>query len=125
MTAPRRPGRPPPLRKLVYWSAFVPASGRSLMVPQPYQYFTETVKPIVPETLGVPAAYVLSELDIALPPQPTSDTFGAATTSSMKPSAAGASRSCSVRNSSCASVPCHAAGRSSPGRSGSRKGNFR
>jgi pimeloyl-ACP methyl ester carboxylesterase len=106
------------LRKLVYWSAFVPASGRSLydevppsyqelfaslaqasgtnsvamplevwqgafmndageeaqriahslMVPQPYQYFTETVEPIVPETLGVPVAYVLSEQDIALPP---------------------------------------------------------
>jgi pimeloyl-ACP methyl ester carboxylesterase len=106
------------LRKLIYWSAFVPAAGRSLydelplpyqelfaslarssgtntvampfevwqsafmndageeaqrithalMVPQPYQYFTETVEPIVPQTLGVPAAYVLSEQDIALPP---------------------------------------------------------
>jgi pimeloyl-ACP methyl ester carboxylesterase len=106
------------LKKLVYWSAFVPAAGRSLydevpppyqelfagqaqvsgdnsvampfevwqaafmtdaaeeaqrivhslMVPQPYQYFTETVEPIDPATLGVPVAYVLSEQDVALPP---------------------------------------------------------
>jgi pimeloyl-ACP methyl ester carboxylesterase len=106
------------LRKLIYWSAFVPAAGRtlydevpppyqqlfdsqaaasgnnsvalplevwqaafmndaseeaqrivhSLMVPQPFQYFTQTVEPIDPETLGVPVAYVLSEQDQALPP---------------------------------------------------------
>lgn len=112
--APRLAGR---LRKLVYWSAFVPAAGRSLydevpppyqelfdsqadasgnntvampyevwqaafmndapepvqravhalMVPQPFQYFTETVQPL-PADLGVPVAYVLSSDDIALPP---------------------------------------------------------
>src|SRR3984957_2834693 len=106
------------LRKLIYWSALVPASGRSLYdevpppyqelfaslahasgtnsvampfegwqaafmntpgeeaqgithsltTPQPYHYFTETGEPIVPQTLGVPVAYVLSEQDIALPP---------------------------------------------------------
>lgn len=108
----------PRLRKLVFWSAFVPAAGRSLydevppayqelftqlaqasgnnsialpyevwesafindapadvqrlthalMVPQPFQYFTETVEPIDPDTLGVPAAYVLSSEDVSLPP---------------------------------------------------------
>jgi pimeloyl-ACP methyl ester carboxylesterase len=113
--APRLAGR---LRKIVYWSAFVPAAGRSLfdevpppyqdlfsqlaeasgnnsvamplevwqqafmndagedvqktvhalMVPQPMQYFTETVEPLDPATLGVPVAYVLSTGDIALPP---------------------------------------------------------
>lgn len=105
------------LRKIVYWSAFVPAAGRSLydevpppyqelftglaeasgtnsiampfevwqssfmndapeevqraihalMVPQPFQYFTETVEPLDPAP-GVPVAYVLSSEDIALPP---------------------------------------------------------
>lgn len=105
------------LRKLVYWSAFVPAAGRSLhdevppayqelfagraaasgnnsvalpfevwqsgfmqdaqepvqraihdlLVPQPYQYFTEPVEPLDP-ALGVPVSYVLSVDDIALPP---------------------------------------------------------
>jgi pimeloyl-ACP methyl ester carboxylesterase len=108
----------PRLRKLVFWSAFVPAEGRSLndevppayaemfqqlasasgsnsivlpfevwasafindapeniqrltwslMVPQPYQYFTATVAPLDPRTLGVPVSYVLSSDDIALPP---------------------------------------------------------
>jgi pimeloyl-ACP methyl ester carboxylesterase len=108
----------PRLKKLVYWSAFVPAEGHSLLdevpppfvelfngvaaasgnnsvtlpfeafaggfiqdatpevqqlvydllVPQPLQYFSETVKPIDPATLGVPASYVLSADDIALPP---------------------------------------------------------
>jgi pimeloyl-ACP methyl ester carboxylesterase len=112
--APRLASR---LRKLVYWSAFVPTAGRSLydevpppyqelfaaqagasgnnsvalpfevwqaafmndapepvqrmihalMVPQPYQYFTETVEPLDP-TLGIPVSYVLSTGDIALPP---------------------------------------------------------
>jgi pimeloyl-ACP methyl ester carboxylesterase len=113
--APRLASR---LRKLVYWSAFVPAAGRSLfdevpppfqelftataaasgdntvtlpfeiwqsnfmndaaeevqraiyalMVPQPFQYFTETVEPLDVAGLGVPVAYVLSTADIALPP---------------------------------------------------------
>lgn len=106
------------LKRIVYWSAFVPAEGRtlydevpppyqelfdgqaqasgnnsvalpfevwrqafindadepvqrvthSLMVPQPMQYFTETVTPLDPAALGVPASYVLSVDDIALPP---------------------------------------------------------
>jgi pimeloyl-ACP methyl ester carboxylesterase len=108
----------PRLRKAVFWSAFVPAEGRSLndevppayremfeqlsaasgdnsivlpfevwqsafindapedvqrlthalMVPQPFQYFTETVAPVDPQALGVPVSYVLSSEDIALPP---------------------------------------------------------
>jgi pimeloyl-ACP methyl ester carboxylesterase len=108
----------PRLRKLVYWSAFVPAEGRSLLdevpppyadlfqsvaaasgdnsvtlpfevwqsafmqdatepvqrlvhellVPQPLRYFSEPVAPVDPERLGVPASYVLSTEDIALPP---------------------------------------------------------
>jgi pimeloyl-ACP methyl ester carboxylesterase len=112
--APRLASR---LRKLVYWSAFVPAAGRSLhdevppayqdlfaaqaaasgnnsvalpfevwasgfmqdapepvqrmihglLLPQPYQYFTEPVDPLDP-ALGVPASYVLSADDVALPP---------------------------------------------------------
>lgn len=106
------------LRKLVFWSAFVPAAGRSLydevpsgyqelftglaqasgdnsvampyevwrsafitdapeevrqlthslMVPQPFQYFTETVPPLDPRAVGVPVSYVLSSEDMALPP---------------------------------------------------------
>lgn len=113
--APRLASR---LRKLVYWSAFVPAEGQSLLdevpppyvelfngvaaasgnnsvtlpfevwqnafmqdapepvqrlvhdllVPQPLQYFTEPVPPLDPAALGVPAAYVLSGEDVALPP---------------------------------------------------------
>jgi pimeloyl-ACP methyl ester carboxylesterase len=108
----------PRLRKLVYWSAFVPAEGRSLMdevpphyaemfrqlaaasgddsivfpyevftnafmqdgdesaqrlvhgllVPQPLRYFTETVTPVDPAALGVPASYVVGTEDLALPP---------------------------------------------------------
>lgn len=111
---PRLAGR---LRKVIYWSAFVPAAGRSLndevpppyqdlfaqlaaasgnnsvamplevwqqafmqdapeevqkavhalMVPQPMQYFSETVEPFDPAA-GVPVSYVLSTDDIALPP---------------------------------------------------------
>jgi pimeloyl-ACP methyl ester carboxylesterase len=107
----------PRLRKLVYWSAFVPADGvpligevpphygalftqlaeasgnnsvampfevfagafmqdadeprqrlvHNLLVPQPLQYFTETVRPLDPAALGVPAAYVLSGDDMSLP----------------------------------------------------------
>jgi pimeloyl-ACP methyl ester carboxylesterase len=110
--APRLAGR---LRKLIYWSAFVPAVGRSLfdevppeyqglfaaqaeasgnnsvtlpyevwrqgfiadasepvaqllyelIVPQPMQYFTETVDVT---THGVPTAYLLGDQDVALPP---------------------------------------------------------
>jgi pimeloyl-ACP methyl ester carboxylesterase len=113
--APRLAAR---LRKLVFWSAFVPAEGRSLydevppnyqalfdgqaqasgnnsvampfevwqaafmpdaseevqrvvhslLVPQPMQYFTETVAPLDLETLGLPVAYLLGEDDVALPP---------------------------------------------------------
>ena len=37
----------------------------ALMVPQPFQYFTEAVEPL---PAGIPAAYVLSVGDIALPP---------------------------------------------------------
>jgi pimeloyl-ACP methyl ester carboxylesterase len=108
----------PRLKKLIYWSAFVPAEGQSLMdevpppyvelfnamagasgnnsvtlpfevfaggfiqdgtpevqklvydllVPQPLQYFSETVAPIDPAKLGVPVSYVLSADDVALPP---------------------------------------------------------
>jgi pimeloyl-ACP methyl ester carboxylesterase len=103
------------LRKVVFWSAFVPEAGRSLydevppdyqelftqlaqasgnnsvampyeiwrsafitdvaedvrrlthslLVPQPFQYFTETVPPLDPQ---VPASYVLGSEDISLPP---------------------------------------------------------
>ncbi len=106
------------LRKLVYWSAFVPAEGaclldevpppyvdlfsslaaasgdnsvampfevwqqafaqdapeavqrllHELLVPQPMQYFTETVLPIDPSTSAVPVSYVISTEDVALPP---------------------------------------------------------
>jgi pimeloyl-ACP methyl ester carboxylesterase len=106
------------LRKLVFWSAFVPAAGRSLydelppayqelftqlaqasgdnsvampyevwrsafmtdapeeaqrlthslMVPQPFQYFTQTVAPLDSHALGVPVSYVLGSEDVALPP---------------------------------------------------------
>ncbi|GLY66036.1 alpha/beta fold hydrolase [Amycolatopsis taiwanensis] len=112
--APRLADR---LRKLIYWSAFVPGDGRclydevpphyqemftaqaaasgnntvampyevwqaafmndapepvqraihELMVPQPFQYFTETVAPFDP-ALGIPVAYILGVEDIALPP---------------------------------------------------------
>lgn len=37
-----------------------------LLVPQPMQYFTETVAPL--EDLGVPTTYLLGEQDVALPP---------------------------------------------------------
>jgi pimeloyl-ACP methyl ester carboxylesterase len=113
--APRIAAR---LRKLVFWSAFVPAAGRSLydevpppyqelftqlahasgnnsvalpfevwqsafmndagedvqrlthslMVPQPFQYFTDTVAPLDPQAAGIPVSYVLSSEDVALPP---------------------------------------------------------
>ena len=113
--APRMAAR---LRKVVFWSAFVPAAGRSLYdevppayqdlfvqlaqasgnnsitlpfevwqsafindasedvqrlthaltVPQPFQYFTQTVAPLDPGALGIPVSYVLSSDDISLPP---------------------------------------------------------
>ncbi|MGQ5635668.1 MULTISPECIES: hypothetical protein [unclassified Streptomyces] len=109
----------PRLRKLVYWSAFVPQEGRSLLdevppqyaemfrqiaaasgndsivfpyevfkagfmpdadestqrlvhglpVPHPLRYFTETVTPLDPAALGVPASYVIGSEDLALPPE--------------------------------------------------------
>ncbi|MEU2930513.1 alpha/beta hydrolase [Streptomyces sp. NPDC007251] len=109
----------PRLRKLVYWSAFVPAEGRSMMdeipphyaemfrqiatasgndsivfpyevfaagfmqdadesaqrlvhgllVPHPLRYFTETVTPLDPAALGIPASYVIGSEDLALPPE--------------------------------------------------------
>lgn len=108
----------PRLRKLVYWSAFVPADGvpcldelpphyvelftrqaatsgnntvalpfevwqgafmqdasedvqrlvHSLLVPQPMQYFTEAVPALDLNSLGVPASYIITTDDIALPP---------------------------------------------------------
>jgi pimeloyl-ACP methyl ester carboxylesterase len=108
----------PRLRKVVFWSAFVPAAGRSLydelppahqelftqlaqasldnsvtlpfevwasafindapedvqrlthalMVPQPFQYFNETVAPLDSRAIGVPVSYMLSSDDVALPP---------------------------------------------------------
>lgn len=113
--APRLKAR---LKKLVYWSAFVPAEGKplmaevpphyvqlfeqlaaasgngtvslplpvwqgafmndaseetqrishSLMVPQPFAYFTETVPALDVSALGVPVAYLLGTDDVALPP---------------------------------------------------------
>ena len=49
---------PEPVQRLTY----------QLMVPQPFQYFTETVEPLNLDTLGVPVRYVLSVDDIARPP---------------------------------------------------------
>lgn len=113
--APRLASR---LRKVIYWSAFVPAEGvplmgevppayvelfnqlavesgddsitlpfevfainfiqdapepvqrlvHDLLVPHPLQYLTEAVAPLDAAALGVPATYVLSVDDIALPP---------------------------------------------------------
>lgn len=40
----------------------------SLMVPQPFQYFTGTVTPLDPQALGLPVSYVLGSEDISLPP---------------------------------------------------------
>jgi hypothetical protein len=49
---------PEPVQRLVH----------DLLVPHPLQYFTATVPRLDPAALGVPAAYVLSTDDIALPP---------------------------------------------------------
>jgi pimeloyl-ACP methyl ester carboxylesterase len=106
------------LRKVVFWSAFVPAEGRplydeippayqemfdqlaqasgnnsiampyevwqsafindatedvarvthSLLLPHPFQYFTQPVAPLDPHALGVEASYVISSEDISMPP---------------------------------------------------------
>jgi hypothetical protein len=40
----------------------------SLLVPQPMQYFTDTVAPLDLDTLGLPVSYLLGEDDVALPP---------------------------------------------------------
>jgi len=40
----------------------------ALMVPQPFQYFTQAVAPLDARALGIPVSYVLSSDDIALPP---------------------------------------------------------
>ena len=106
----------PRLRKLIYWSALVPAAGKSLydevpphfqelfseraaasgnnsvalpfeawqsalmqdasedvqraihalLVPHPFQYFTETIEQLDITALGVPVAYVLSSDDISM-----------------------------------------------------------
>jgi hypothetical protein len=59
----------------VWQSAFINDAGEdvqrltySLMVPQPFQYFTDTVTPLDPQAIGVPVSYVLSSQDVALPP---------------------------------------------------------
>lgn len=106
------------VRKLVYWSAFVPAEGRcllddappelvagfralaeasgndtvtlpydvwsegfiqdagadvrrlvySLLVPQPFGYFTQPLVSPEPRALGIPTSYVISTEDVVLPP---------------------------------------------------------
>jgi hypothetical protein len=38
-----------------------------LLVPQPLRYCTETVTPVDPAALGVPASYVVGTEDLALP----------------------------------------------------------
>jgi pimeloyl-ACP methyl ester carboxylesterase len=48
---------PEPVQRLVH----------SLMVPHPFQYFTTPVAPVDPAALGVPATYLVSVDDIALP----------------------------------------------------------
>jgi hypothetical protein len=59
----------------VWQSAFINDAGEdiqrlthSLMVPQPFQYFTDTVAPLDVQAAGIPVSYVLSSEDIALPP---------------------------------------------------------
>jgi pimeloyl-ACP methyl ester carboxylesterase len=106
------------LRKVVFWSAFVPAEGRplydeippayqemfdqlaqesgnnsiampyevwqsafindasediarlthSMLLPHPFQYFTQPVAPLDPQALGIQASYVISSEDISMPP---------------------------------------------------------
>lgn len=59
----------------VWQAAFMPDAPEdvqrmvhSLLVPQPMQYFTETVAALDLDSLGVPATFLLGEDDIALPP---------------------------------------------------------
>lgn len=40
----------------------------SLLVPQPLRFFTETVTPVDPAALGIPASSVVGTEDLALPP---------------------------------------------------------
>jgi pimeloyl-ACP methyl ester carboxylesterase len=49
---------PEPVRQLIY----------QLLVPQPFQYFTETVTSLDPGSLPVPVSYLLSTDDIVMPP---------------------------------------------------------
>jgi pimeloyl-ACP methyl ester carboxylesterase len=106
------------LRKVVFWSAFVPAEGHplydeippsyqdmfdrlvqesgnntvampydvwqsafindasedvarvthSLLLPHPFQYFSQPVAPLDANALGIPASYVISSEDISMPP---------------------------------------------------------
>lgn len=59
----------------VWQSAFMPDASEdvqrmvhSLLLPQPMQYFTQSVEAASPAELGVPAAYILGSDDVALPP---------------------------------------------------------
>jgi hypothetical protein len=67
MSTPTRPGQ-------VRGSNSQERLTHSLMVPQPFQYFTQTVAPLDSQALGVPASYVLSSEDVALPPGGTAGT---------------------------------------------------
>jgi hypothetical protein len=40
----------------------------SLLLPHPFQYFTQPVAPLDPHALGIPASYVISTEDISMPP---------------------------------------------------------
>lgn len=51
-------GQPEPVKHFLY----------DLLVPQPYQYFTETIEPVDLTSLGIPLAYVFSEDDVSMPP---------------------------------------------------------
>jgi pimeloyl-ACP methyl ester carboxylesterase len=59
----------------IWQTAFMPDASEdvqrmvhSLLVPQPMQYFTETVDAASAAEIGVPVAYVLGSEDVALPP---------------------------------------------------------
>jgi pimeloyl-ACP methyl ester carboxylesterase len=59
----------------IWQAAFMPDASEdvqrmvhSLLVPQPMQYFTETVDAASAAEVGVPVAYVLGSDDVALPP---------------------------------------------------------
>jgi hypothetical protein len=40
----------------------------SLLLPHPFQYFTQPVAPLDPHALGIEASYVISSEDISMPP---------------------------------------------------------